>query len=199
MTPTDELPFVSVVIPVLNGEATIDACLSALANVDYPAERREVLVVDNGSTDRTPELVRKYPFTLLREDQRRPARARNRGIEASRADIVAFTDSDCLPSTRWLRELVKPFAHDDVGAVAGDILSVSAPNAGGAIRRWHQAPVARAIPSAPDLPVRRDSKPRLSPRSVFGRVGLFDPACPPRGGESHRLLHPLLPRHGAAA
>jgi glycosyltransferase involved in cell wall biosynthesis len=182
VTLTGELPFVSVVIPVLNGEATIDACLSALANVDYPAERREVLVVDNGSTDRTAELVRKYPFTLLREDQRGPARARNRGIDASSAEVVAFTDSDCLPSTRWLRELVKPFAHDDVGAVAGDILPFPP-------RTPAERYAARIRHLSPERYLRRPIFPFAVTanlafrRDVFRRVGLFDPACP-RGGES---------------
>jgi glycosyltransferase involved in cell wall biosynthesis len=182
VTPTDELPFVSVVIPVLNGQGTIDACLSALANVDYPAERREVLVVDNGSTDRTPEIVRKYPVTLLSEGERGPARARNCGVLVCRGDVVAFTDSDCLPSTGWLRELVKPFARDDVGAVAGEILPFPP-------RTPAERYAARIRHLSPERYLRRPIFPFAVTanlafrREVFRQVGLFDPACP-RGGES---------------
>src|SRR5689334_14241359 len=99
----------------------IDRCLTAVLNVDYPAEQREIVVVDNGSRDRTAEIVERYPVTLLHEARRGSAAARNRGIEAARGDVVACTDADCLPTTVWLRELVKPFARAEVGGVAGEI------------------------------------------------------------------------------
>ncbi|MFQ5893810.1 MAG: glycosyltransferase, partial [Nitrospinota bacterium] len=56
-------PFVSIIIPALNEEGTIGECLASLLNMDYPAEGREILVVDNGSTDRTAEIVQSYPVT----------------------------------------------------------------------------------------------------------------------------------------
>ena len=109
-------------IPVLDGEATIEQCLTALLEVGYPIERREIVVVDNGSRDRTIEIVKRYPATLLHEARRGSAAARNRGIEAARGDVIACTDADCIPTTTWLRELVKPFVNTEVGGVAGEIL-----------------------------------------------------------------------------
>lgn len=84
--------------------------------MDYPPERREILVVDNGSRDRTGQIVASYPVTLLREVLRGPAAARNRGIEASRGQLLAFTDADCVVTTRWLQELVLGFEDEDVGS-----------------------------------------------------------------------------------
>ncbi len=63
------LPFVSVIVPVLNGERTIRECVVSLLKTDYPVERRDILVVDNGSTDRTAEIVKSFPVRYLREER----------------------------------------------------------------------------------------------------------------------------------
>ena len=179
---TEEAVFVSVVIPVLDGERTIEGCLTAVLSGDYPAERREVLVVDNGSTDRTREIVARFPVRLLQEPTRGPARARNRAIESAQGDVVAFTDADCLPSTGWLRELVKPFAQPDVGGVAGEILPFPP-------RTPAERYAARIRHLSPQRYLRRPVFPFAVTanlafrRAVFGRVGLLDPLAP-RGGES---------------
>jgi len=99
----DAMPFVSVIVPVLNGERTIRECIVSLLNMDYPVERREILVVDNDSTDRTTDIIKNFPVRYLREERRGASHARNRGIEASKGAILAFTDADCAVTTRWLR------------------------------------------------------------------------------------------------
>ena len=119
----ESLPFVSVVVPVRNGEETIGVCLRALLATDYPLDRREILVVDNGSTDRTAELIHPFPVRRLWEPERGASNARNRGIRDSRGEIVAFIDADCGATKRWLREMVHCFEDDCVGGVAGEILA----------------------------------------------------------------------------
>jgi glycosyltransferase involved in cell wall biosynthesis len=116
-------PFVSVIVPVRNAERTIGDCVASILHTDYPDSHREVLVVDNASSDRTARIVQAYPARLLRERRRGPAAARNRGIAASRADILAFTDADCVVATTWLTELVHGFADAAVWGVAGEILA----------------------------------------------------------------------------
>ena len=63
------LPFTSVIVPALNEERTIGDCLVSLLKMDYPQERREILVVDNGSTDSTAEIVKSFPVRYLQEER----------------------------------------------------------------------------------------------------------------------------------
>jgi glycosyltransferase involved in cell wall biosynthesis len=178
----DELPFVSVVIPVLNGERTLPGLLSAISRDDYPEDRREILVVDNASTDATPDILRDARVTSLHERRRGAARARNRGIAASRGEIVAFTDVDCLPATGWLRALVAGFRDEGIGGVAGEILPFPPKTAA---ERY----AARIRHLSPERYLRRPIFPfavianLAFRREVFDTVGLLDPNSP-RGGES---------------
>jgi cellulose synthase/poly-beta-1,6-N-acetylglucosamine synthase-like glycosyltransferase len=123
-TPT---PSASVIVPVYNGADTIAACLESLVNQAYPSDAYEIIVVENGSTDETTQIVQAeagpYPVRLLHSAQRGPAAARNLGLATSEADIVAFTDADCTPAADWLAELVKPYADPEIGGVGGQILA----------------------------------------------------------------------------
>lgn len=175
-------PFVSVIVPVLNGERTLADCLSSLLSADYPESRREIIVVDNGSRDGTAEIACALPVTYVREDRRGAARARNRGIDASRGELVAFTDVDCLATTGWLRELVRPFEDDRVGGVAGEVLPYPPRTAAEryAAQLRHLSP--RRYLNRPILPFAVTANLAFR-REVFEQVGLFDPDSP-RGGES---------------
>jgi cellulose synthase/poly-beta-1,6-N-acetylglucosamine synthase-like glycosyltransferase len=117
-------PYVSVVVPVFNGAHTIEACIEALLAQDYDAERYEVIVVDNMSTDDTETLVGSYPVTLLHEHARQSSyAARNTGIEAARGEIVAFTDADCVPAADWLGKLVAAFSEPTVVGAGGAVIA----------------------------------------------------------------------------
>lgn len=117
--PSDERPSVSVVVPVLNGATTIADLLTALANqADAPSDTT-IIVVDNGSSDATADIVAGFPVTLLREPKPGPSAARNRGLAASRDDVVVFADADTLPSRRWLTEMIAPFRAPDPVVVGG--------------------------------------------------------------------------------
>lgn len=98
-----DAPRVTVVIPVLNEARRITACLDALA-AQRNAPPFEVIVVDNGSRDATPELVRSHAIGARLEGERTrgPYAARNKGIASARGEIVAFTDADCLVEPDWL-------------------------------------------------------------------------------------------------
>lgn len=112
---------VSVVVPAYNAERTIDRAILAILDQDYPAERYELIVVDNTSTDRTPAILARFAprARSLREGRRGASAARNSGIRAARYPFIAFTDADCIPDRSWLRELVAaatgPLAADFVG------------------------------------------------------------------------------------
>ncbi|MBF6568569.1 MAG: glycosyltransferase [Candidatus Binataceae bacterium] len=96
-----ETPMVSVVICAYNAERTMRACLEALARLDY--SNYEVIVVDDGSRDRTAEISAGFPqFRLIRQLNKGLSAARNVGLHAARGEIVAYTDSDCVVDPHWL-------------------------------------------------------------------------------------------------
>jgi glycosyltransferase involved in cell wall biosynthesis len=130
----NEQPFVSVVIPVWNSPALLAKCLTAVGAQNYPRERFEVLVVDNGSTDETTAVARSFPFvTLLSEPIASSYRARNRGVRSARGEYVAFTDADCIPDCEWLSEAVQMACrHPEAGVLAGRIDLFRADSSGSA-------------------------------------------------------------------
>ncbi len=170
-------PFVSVIIPVLNEERVIRECLNSLVELDYPPERREILVVDNGSTDRTAEIIKSFPVRYLREERRWASAARNKGIEASRGEILAFTDADCVVTTGWLLELVKAFDEEGVGGVAGEVVAYPPRTRA----EWYAARVRHLSPqkylSRPLLPFAAFANLAFR-RDVFDRIGLLDATIP---------------------
>jgi len=173
----DATPFVSVIIPVLNGERTIRECIVSLLKMDYPVDRREILVVDNGSTDRTAEIVKSFPVRYLREERRGASHARNRGIEASKGEILAFTDADCVVTTGWLQELVLGFDSEKTGVVVGEM--VSYPPQTPAERytaMWKPLRQIRTI-NYPVFPWFSSCNVAFR-RNVFNQIGLFDPRFP---------------------
>ena len=121
-------PTVSIVLGVYNGAEIIGDCLESLLNQNYPADAYDIIVVENGSTDNTTEVVKRYPVRLFHNSVRGLAPARNTGISQSNADIIAFTDADCIADPNWLSALVKPYADPEVGGVGGAILGYNQGN-----------------------------------------------------------------------
>ena len=110
---------VTVVVPVHNRELTIQPLLESLQKLDYDKNKVEVIVVDGNSTDKTQEIVKKYPVKLIVEKKKGLNRARNTGIKSSTGDIVAFTDSDCVVPPNWLTKIVENFKDPKVSCVGG--------------------------------------------------------------------------------
>lgn len=116
-------PFVSVVIPVFNDADRLKLCLKALEQQTYPKTLYEVVVVDNGSDEDISPIVRQFSHALAtREPKPGSYAARNRGISLARGDVIAFTDSDCIPASDWLEKGVSNLLGlPNCGMVAGKI------------------------------------------------------------------------------
>jgi cellulose synthase/poly-beta-1,6-N-acetylglucosamine synthase-like glycosyltransferase len=171
--PSDEFPFVSVIVPVRDGESTIADCLETILATDYPVDRREILVVDNGSSDGTADLIRSRSVTYLHEEIPGVSHARNRGIAESSGEICVFLDADCTVEPQWLTELVRPFDDPEVGSVGGNLEHAPSSNAAErqAVRllgNWQQF----AFASNPAYPITANAAYR---RDVLDRIGVFDP------------------------
>src|SRR5688572_29764368 len=97
-------PALSVVVPTYMRAELLERLLVTMNDVVAPVGGFEVIVVDDGSTDTTGDVVRRsaLPIRYVRQENRGPATARNRGWQMAAAPIVVFTDDDCVPDRRWL-------------------------------------------------------------------------------------------------
>ena len=99
-------PFFSVIVPTRDRPDRLVRCLRALAQLDYPGDAFEVVVVDDGSRIAIEQVVEalqtEFQVSVLRTPACGPAAARNVGVANARGDYVAFTDDDCIPRVDWL-------------------------------------------------------------------------------------------------
>jgi len=117
---------VSVVIPIYNGEKTLNECINSVLNQDY--KNYEVILVDNNSTDKTKEIIKRFEKKNKRikyffESYKGTGSARNRGEINSKGDIILMTDSDCIIPKDWISKIVKEFSNKETKAVQGRIIS----------------------------------------------------------------------------
>jgi GT2 family glycosyltransferase len=112
-------PYASVIIPTYNGANKIGRCLEALRQQDC-TQRFEVIVVSDGSTDGTLEILRRFPEArVIKQANAGPAEARNRGAREAAGKILVFTDDDCEPFPNWLTKMLEPFADPEVVGTKG--------------------------------------------------------------------------------
>ncbi len=117
--PLSRTPSVSVVIASYNGERTLELCLKSLRKLNYPDY--EVILVDDGSTDRSAEIAKEYPFVryIAHPVNKGLSVARNTGINAAKGQIVAFTDSDCRADEDWLYYLIGDLVNSQFAGIGG--------------------------------------------------------------------------------
>ncbi len=168
-----ETPFVSVIVCSYNGGNTLAACLESLGKINYAAY--EVILVDDGSTDNTPEIAAQFPnVQYIRQTNHGLSHARNAGAAAARGEVFAYTDSDCMADPDWLYYLIGTL-------LSGDYCGVGGPNISPPAQNWIQACVA-AAPGGPSHVLLTDTVAEHIPgcnmawyRWAFESVGGFDP------------------------
>ena len=110
---------ISVVVPAFNAEKTLGACLDALLEQTAPRETYEIIVVDDGSTDRTKQTAEAYGVRVFSEANRGAAAARNLGVQNARGEIVLFVDADSVPDRNWIQEMAAPFHDPSIAGASG--------------------------------------------------------------------------------
>ncbi len=183
---------ISVIVPAYNSEKTIENTLKSLQKQTMSPD--EVIIVDDASTDRTPDIAEKY-FRLIRLTQNQgPAKARNIGIRNAAGDIVAFIDADCEATPTWIESIKKCFTKNPeemvimgniqipASTVLGDSISALGFPGGGAVgfdKMWKvdEHGYTDHITSA-NFAARK---------KVFETYGFFDESFPLPGSEDPEL------------
>ncbi len=113
------LKSVSIVVPAYNAAKSISGVIEALLQQDYPQDKLEIIIIDDGSTDSTAEIVKQYPVRYINQENKGPAAARNLGWRLSNNEIICFTDSDCLAEKMWVTKMVTRYTSEHVAGVGG--------------------------------------------------------------------------------
>lgn len=108
---------VSVIIAIYNEREDIGNCLKAIKAQSHPII--EIIVVDNGSTDNSIEVVKNYADKIVSEKRKGITFAKNKGLRVAKGQFVATTDADCIPDKRWIEELVECFDDPAVASAGG--------------------------------------------------------------------------------
>lgn len=115
-------PLISVIIATHNSESTIEKCLTSLMSQSYPREKYEIIVVDDGSKDKSVELSKKFGTDKIKITE--PCSlglARNIGVSESSGKFLAFFDSDCIAKKCWIETIAKELENND--AISGPVLN----------------------------------------------------------------------------
>ena len=125
-------PFFSVIVPTYRRPQQLATCLASLAKLEYPGDRFEVIVVDDGgggALDAVVATVRDaLPVTLLRQPHVGPSGARNAGAVKAKGDYLVFTADDCMPAVNWLSTLAVRAVAEPDSAVGGAIINALSDN-----------------------------------------------------------------------
>lgn len=167
------LPKISVVVCSYNGATTIEDTLEGLAKLSYPDY--EVIIINDGSTDCTEEIVKQYPaYHLISTSNRGLSNARNTGWQAASGEIIAYLDDDAYPDPHWLHYLAYAYQQSEHAAIGGPNLAPG-----------NDGPIAECVSNAPGGPVHvllTDEIAEHIPgcnmsfrRSVLAEIGGFDP------------------------
>lgn len=119
----EKYPFISIIIPTKNEEATIGKCLESLEQLNYPKDKLEVIIADGLSVDNTVKIAESYGAKIIKNEAQTVAPGRNLGFKNSWGDLVAFSDADCVMDKNWLMNAVKYFGDGDIAGVGGPNLT----------------------------------------------------------------------------
>lgn len=114
------IPKISVIIPTYNSQDIISDCLQSLEQQTINRQLYEIIVVDDGSVDKTTEVVSSFPdVNLISIPHAGPSVARNSAAKAAAGELIVFTDSDCVPAPDWLEKITAPFHNQQIIGAKG--------------------------------------------------------------------------------
>jgi GT2 family glycosyltransferase len=184
-------PVFSIIIPTYNRLDRLANCLQCLGRLDYPRERFEVIVVDDGSSEPVDEVVASFtgalPLRLIRQTNAGPAAARNTGARAAIGKYLVFTDDDCMPDRHWLRELDRVFAESPDCLVGGAIVNALPENPFSTATQAIMTAVYSYYDCHPDCRRLFSASNLAVPTAGFHQLGGFCESFPLAAGEDYDL------------
>jgi len=184
---------VSVIVPAYNCEKTISQTLKGILAQNYSGPF-EVIVVDDGSSDATATVVKSFEqIKYIRQENRGPASARNRGLKESSGETVFFTDSDCVPEVDWISKAIVHFSKPETAVVAGSYGIINAKNL--LARCIHKEIIFRHERRMPAFPKSFGSYNFCARKKILEAVGGFNEEYPLASGEDNDLSYKIS-KHG---
>lgn len=186
----------TVIIPSKDRPGHLARCLEQLRLIDYPADRWELIVVDDGGLNSIDQAVEgqlaKLPARVLRQSPAGPASARNLAAHRARGRFLAFTDDDCLPEPDWLTSFHACFERQEISALGGRTLNLfveqPAPRAAQYLIEYLYS-YLRMPNDDVYLVITNNAAYR---REAFLELGGFDESFPHAGAEDREFGHRLL-------
>jgi cellulose synthase/poly-beta-1,6-N-acetylglucosamine synthase-like glycosyltransferase len=111
---------ISVVIAAYNEEKTLEFCLDGLVAQTVPGESYEIIVADDGSTDKTKQVAESRGVRVVTQSNQGPSAARNLGAQQARGDVVLFIDADSIPDSRCVETMAAAFADPELAGASGE-------------------------------------------------------------------------------
>lgn len=121
----EDLPFVSIIIPVKNEADVLTNCLNSIKNLNYPQDKIEVIVSDAMSSDKSCEIAESFNAIIVKNPKKTVAPGRNESFKIAKGEIIAFTDADCTVDKNWITASLKHFSDLKVAGVGGSNITPS--------------------------------------------------------------------------
>lgn len=186
-------PYVSIIIPTYNRKEDLKKCVDSVLQLNYPRDKYEIIVVDDGSTDGTYEFLKRLEneepnLRVFSQENKGPASARNLGIKNAKGEILFFTDDDCLVGKDWINQHLKYYSDKRIGGVGGTLWPIEMSfveelKIGSYLDEYTQFMEINSAESGKGLATCNCSY----RREVFDEVGLFDESFPTAAGEDIEL------------
>jgi GT2 family glycosyltransferase len=188
---SEKTPYISVVIPTYNRPRQIERSLESFIHLDYPRDRFEVIVVNDGGDEPVDGVISpfrdRFDIKLLEQANAGAANARNMGSRSAKGDLIAFTDDDCSPDPGWLKVLASYTAEKPDCIIGGRTINALPDNVFASTTQllidylfdYHNADADRALfLIGNNIAV---------PAKLYHEVGGFNPAFTYSAAEDHEL------------